>query len=367
MLSNSQRLEAQPARILCVDDEANIRELLRVQLSKVGYEVLQAANGEEALKVANRELPDIILIDLHMPVLDGYETAKRLRGDELTAEIPIVIISGVGDPHERVQALDLGVDDFIQKPFDRSELLARVRSLLRLRRLHNSLVESNHELQEAFDAARDAESRYRSLVNDALDSIFVVDHETMVVREANATAAKLLRCEPIDLVGKNYRDLCPQARTESVGGCEIEIIARDGTEIPVFVKVSKVRSLREDLLQYTVRDLTAIRQLERERMESERLAAIVETAVTINEEVNTPLSVIINDAEAVRKSLTAQDSKVYTRLDRIAVSAKKIQSVVSKLAHVQRATSKEYLPGTQMLDLESAISENEKGSVIVSE
>jgi CheY-like chemotaxis protein len=360
-------LEAQPARILCVDDEANIRELLRVQLAKVGYEVQLATNGEEAIDAARRDQPDLILLDLHMPFMDGYEASRTLKSDVATADIPIVIISGAGNPTERVQALDIGVDDFIQKPFDRSELLARVRSLLRLRRLHSSLLDSNQELQAAFDAARDAESRYRSLVGDALDAVFVVDRQSGRVREANAAAAALVGCESIDLLSKSFRGICPDAPVDTDDGVETEIVSESGSLISVFIKLSRVKSLREDLLQYTVRDLRPMEMLAQQRMEAERLSAIVETAVTINEEVNTPLSVIINDAEAVRKSLMDQESKVYTRLDRIVTSAKRIQSVVSKLAHVQRAASKEYLPGTQMLDLDSAVSATEKGSIIVSD
>ncbi|HEY3332460.1 MAG TPA: response regulator [Capsulimonadaceae bacterium] len=362
MLSKTKlQLEAQPARILCVDDEASIRELLRVNLSKVGYEVFLAVNGQEALEVAVAQHPDLILLDLSMPVMDGFEAIAALSNDAETSDIPIVVISGAGNPHERVKALEAGVDDFICKPFDRSELLARVRSLLRVRRLHRTMIETNEELQDAFNMARDAEARYRSLVNDSLDAVFVVDAETGTVRECNEAAAVLTGYASTDLPGLSFSNLCPDAPTGTQGSTEAVLFDRGETAIPVFVKVSVVRSVSANLLQYTVRNLQPMKELERRRIDSERLSAVVETAVTINEEVNTPLSVIINNTETLRAGLPGVDSKVYTRLDHTLLAAKQIQTVVAKLAHVQRATSKEYLPGTQMLDLETAIADEKKG------
>lgn len=124
-------------KVLIVDDEEPIRELLREFLTGAGYEVLAAANGEEAIEVAQRERPDLILLDIRMPELDGIETCVRLRANEKTRSIPVIIATAFGDT--LVEALDAGADDFVSKPFQLEEIGLRVRSLLRVRHLTNEL------------------------------------------------------------------------------------------------------------------------------------------------------------------------------------------------------------------------------------
>ena len=352
----SQPIEPYSATVLVADDDSSIREVLRIQLSKVGYDVLLARDGQEALDMACTKHPDLILLDILMPRLDGFETCVKLKEDDVTSGIPIVILSALGNSAERVKALELGVDDFINKPIDRVELLARVRSLLRVRRLYDSLADSNVELQAAYTSARDAESRYRSLVNDALDAVFVVDAESGLIREVNEAACALCGVDNDDLVGHALAWICPQAPDEPIDNpLESQLVRPDAAHIPVLIKVSAVSSLTGNLLQYTVRDLTSIRELESHRMQAERLSAIVETAVTVNDQVNTPLAVIITNAEALKKTMRGVDSQSFTRLEQTLEAAGRIQQVMSQLAQVRRAVSKEYLPGTSMLDLDRAI------------
>lgn len=119
--------------ILVVDDVATNRIVFRVKLSAACYEVLQASCGREALEIARRERPDLILLDLAMPEMDGIEVCRRLRADPRTAEIPVVIITAQRGPRARIEALAAGADDFFSKPVDDAILLARLRSLLRAR------------------------------------------------------------------------------------------------------------------------------------------------------------------------------------------------------------------------------------------
>ena len=256
-------IESQFSRVLVVDDDQSIRELLRVQLTKAGYEVVLAANGEEALSKAAENPPDIILIDVLMPHLDGYETSARLKNDDATSSVPILMVSALGGPTDRVRALDMGVDDFINKPFDRIEMLARVRSLLRVKRLHQSLADSNEELQKAYESARNAQARYRSLVEDALDAVFVVDCGTGKIVECNAAAsiltgldeATLSQYAIADLVGAG--DSPPEDNTDGSSKVfETDISGSAGAAVPVLVRRSRVRTLHGEPDQYTVRDLT---------------------------------------------------------------------------------------------------------------
>lgn len=120
-----------PGRILVVDDVATNRIILKVKLASAAYEVLQAGGGAEALRMAQRDRPDLILLDSAMPDLDGLEVCRRLKADKRTAEIPIIMVTARDDPASRIAALEAGAEDFMSKPLDDIGLLARVRSLLR--------------------------------------------------------------------------------------------------------------------------------------------------------------------------------------------------------------------------------------------
>ena len=115
-------------RVLVVDDELNIIKFLRSNLESKDYEVLTAMNGAEALNVFEKELPDIVLLDIMMPKVDGFEVCRRLR--EWT-QTPIIMLSARADERDKVKCLDLGADDYITKPFGANELVARVNAVLR--------------------------------------------------------------------------------------------------------------------------------------------------------------------------------------------------------------------------------------------
>ena len=122
------------ARILVVDDDALIRQILADQLVEAGYLVSTARDGEEALAKVAAESPDLVLLDVIMPRLDGFEVCRRLKSDERTILIPVVMITVLTATQERIKGIEVGADDFLSKPFNPQELMTRVRSLLRLKR-----------------------------------------------------------------------------------------------------------------------------------------------------------------------------------------------------------------------------------------
>ena len=118
-------------KILAVDDEEDILELLRFNLTKEGFSVIGAASGEEALKFARAEKPDLILLDLLLPGIDGLEVARRLKNDATTKEMPVIMVTAKGEEADIVTGLEVGAEDYITKPFSRKVLIARVRAVLR--------------------------------------------------------------------------------------------------------------------------------------------------------------------------------------------------------------------------------------------
>jgi DNA-binding response OmpR family regulator len=121
------------AKILVVDDEADNVRILEALLLRRGYEVIKARNGAEALQQVDREQPDIILLDVMMPIMDGFEVCKILKDNPETRLIPVVIMTALGQVEDRVKGIEAGADDFLTKPVHRDELLARIQTSLRLK------------------------------------------------------------------------------------------------------------------------------------------------------------------------------------------------------------------------------------------
>ncbi len=133
--------------ILIVDDGTANVDLLEAYLVPEGYAILKAYNGVEALELVTASPPDLILLDVMMPQLDGYEVCHRLKSDEATVFIPIVMITALQEVEEKIKGIEMGADDFLSKPFNKVELLTRVRSLLRVKALHDQLEASKRLLE----------------------------------------------------------------------------------------------------------------------------------------------------------------------------------------------------------------------------
>ena len=121
-------METEGKRILVIDDEESLRSVIGAILAAEGYEVLEASNGEEGLIAARTQLPDLIICDIRMPVLGGFETLERLRGDPVTAAIPFIFLTGHLDRQHMRDGMDLGADDYITKPVSAEELIHAVRT-----------------------------------------------------------------------------------------------------------------------------------------------------------------------------------------------------------------------------------------------
>lgn len=143
-----ERAEQEPAHILIVDDTVDNIKLLSDLLELEGYQVRSSASGPEALAALSRDRYDLVLLDVVMPEMDGYEVCRRIRQDTRFATLPVVMVTALDAKEERVKGLEAGADEFLSRPINHPELLARARSLLRIKRMHDYMQRQAQELAE---------------------------------------------------------------------------------------------------------------------------------------------------------------------------------------------------------------------------
>ena len=131
-------------KLLIIEDEPDLRELLSFTLSREGYDVMEAETAETALQMVDSTLPDLAIVDWMLPGMDGIELVKRLRRDDVTEDLPIIMLTARGEEPDKLKSFDVGIDDYITKPFSPRELLARIKALLkRSGTPENNVLESN--------------------------------------------------------------------------------------------------------------------------------------------------------------------------------------------------------------------------------
>jgi diguanylate cyclase (GGDEF)-like protein/PAS domain S-box-containing protein len=264
-----------PATILIVDDEGQNRRLLEALLGHEGYLTRTARNGEEALAAIADDPPDLILLDVMMPGLDGREVARAVKADAATRSIPIIMVTAQTDREARLAALDAGAEDILSKPVDRAELWLRVRNLLRLKRL-SDLLENHQVTLEAEAQARTAElqartvdlRRFRTAMDAADDSIVLVNRTTMLFVAVNASASQMLGYSREELLELGPMDLVPASR-DQLEALYDEVIAgrgrnaslettyrRDGSALPVEVHRQAQRAGADWIIVSVTRDIT---------------------------------------------------------------------------------------------------------------
>ena len=136
-----------PPRILIADDQPMNVDILQTRLAVHGYEILTAADGEEALAVARERLPDLILLDIMMPKMDGLEVCRLLKGDAALPFMPVIMVTAKADTQDIVAGLEVGADEYLTKPVDQAALVARVKSMLRIKALHDTVREQADRLE----------------------------------------------------------------------------------------------------------------------------------------------------------------------------------------------------------------------------
>jgi DNA-binding response OmpR family regulator len=205
-------------KILVVDDEPRYVRLMEANLVSAGYSVITASDGQEAVSVVDAQHPDLVLLDVMMPVLDGINACERIRR---FSNVPIIMVTARGDERDRVAGLDVGADDYIVKPYSVTELLARVRAVLR----RAELVDSN--FQKSIFANKDLR------VDFARAEVFVGENDVLL----SATEYRLL----LQFVQNQGRVMASEELLENVWGKSY----RDDKEV-LWVSISRLRQKLED-------------------------------------------------------------------------------------------------------------------------
>ncbi|BAZ21935.1 multi-sensor hybrid histidine kinase [Kalymmatonema gypsitolerans NIES-4073] len=296
--------------ILIVDDNKAHIELLLNLLDNAGFTVLIADNGERAVEIAESALPDLILLDVLMPKIDGFETCRRLKTNPATQDIPVIFLTALAQRVDRVKGLNIGAVDYITKPLESEEVLGRVNIHLRLQNLTKRLKEQNEHLEkeiskrkrseqersQAFQALQESEARFRRLVESNIVGIILADLSGKIT-EANDAFLQMLGYEREELLsGKlhwnemtspEYRSADERAIAQLInsGVCtpfEKEYICKDGRRVPVLIGIALLEKSQQSIVGFVL-NLTQHKQAEQKIREQAALLDITTDAILVRD------------------------------------------------------------------------------------
>jgi len=262
--------------ILVVDDELQNRKLFEALLRAEGYLTVSVSNGEEALTSITACQPDLILLDVMMPGMDGYQVASLLKANPATSNIPIIMVTALIDRKARLAGLNAGAEDFLTKPVDRAELSLRVRNLLRLKAFGDFLQSQSWMLEQQVTARTTDLQRFRTAMDATADAIMLINRSTMSFVEVNTTTCdmlgytreELLERGPARLGGASreqleavYDALIDGRAAGELG--EIQLRRKDGSELHVELHRQVMRSGSDWIIVTVARDISERKDAEK--------------------------------------------------------------------------------------------------------
>ena len=361
-----------PATILIVDDERQNCKLLEALLRPEGYLTLSAASGEEALASIALQAPDLILLDVMMPGMDGHQVASLLKANPATASIPIIMVTALGDSSARLAGLNAGAEEFLTKPIDHAELRLRVRNLLRLKEFNDHLQNHGLLLEQQVQARTAELQRFRSAMDATANAIVLVNRSNMCFVDVNATACatlgytreELLEMGPtglgtatVEQLGAMYDAIIAGQGTDEL--TETQVRRKDGTEVQVEVHQHAKRVGADWIIVLVVRDISVRKQAqeeilrlnaeleERVRQRTEQLQAankqLEAFSYSVSHDLRTPLSAIDGFSNLLGKELDASASSDRGRhyLSRIRAGVSQMGELIDallSLAQVSRTS-----------------------------
>ncbi len=345
-------------RVLVVDDAAQNRQLLRAMLSIDNYQVELASDGPMALRMVRQTPPDLILLDVVMPGMDGHEVCRQLKAEEATQNIPIIFVTGKIDVEAETRALAAGAADYLTKPLSLPIVRARVRTQLALHRQRRSL-----------------EGMFRDVIEFAPDAFILADTEGRIV-QINARTEELFGYHRSELVGLPVETLIPRrmhgahedhrkAYTEEFRsprmGVGANCLRKDGTEFPGDINLSPLQTSRGRLLMAVVRDVTESRRIQQEISTSrQRLREMAAQGEAMREHERKSIAREVHDElgqvlTALRMDLTFADMRFGNQIPELAEKMRDMRGLVDRAIQGVRDVATNLRPGALDMGLPSAL------------
>ena len=253
-------------KVLAVDDNRTNLHILQVFLKKLGHQVITAENGEEAVQRFASEQPDIVLLDIMMPVMDGFEAARQIKAMTSERWTPVIFLSALNRDENLVEGLEAGADDYLTKPINFVVLEAKLRSMQRSLRMQQDSI--------------DALNRLKAISDNVFEAIITIDEKGSIVT-VNHAVERIFGWQPAEIYGKNINMLMPEpyhgehdgylakyvnGGAAQIIGLEREVVAlrKDGSQFPIALGVSEVMLDNQRMFIGVVRDISERKQVEQE-------------------------------------------------------------------------------------------------------
>lgn len=334
--------EINKPKILCVDDEPKNLTLLEALLVPRGYEVILAENGEKALAQVETDPPDLILLDIIMPNMSGFEVLQKLRSDEKTRLIPVVMVTALNEMEDRVKAIEAGCDDFISKPFDKIELLARVKSLIRISYYRRQL---------------DEKEKFKAVVDEMYDGIAICSLD-WIIKDSNASALRYLNITDsanvnlIEILFKNYSISVPKEKLMdlSIPHKTFDVVRQETEKtkalyLEVSLDVVKNPLGEVSSIVFVLRDVTEVRK--EERLKQNFLSSI-------SHKLRTPLMIITQYASMLQEEVMGplnedQQKAIHT----LAIKSFLLKDLVEELLDFTMIYNQNLAQSKEIIELKS--------------
>ncbi len=375
-------IQHQDAEILVVDDIPTNLKLLANILRARGYRVRPAASGQLALRSVDLKSPDLVLLDVKMPDMDGYEVCRALKSDSTNADVPVIFISALDETRDKVRGFEAGGVDFITKPFQAEEVLARVGTHLSLRRLHQQLARQNAQLKKESAERLKTEQELREL-NDFNRKIFEAAAIGVLAYNgrsgrcvmANQAAAKIVSASVEQMLAQNFRRI---ASWQAMGMLpvveqvidtgieqdkELHFVTSFGREVWLECHANRFLSHGEPHLLMLLHDMTEKKSFQEALKQAKEAAEAANRAkseflANMSHEIRTPLNAVIGFSNLL--SSAVNDSKQKSYIKSIQTAGENLLRLINDILDLSKIESGKFELSYSTTDLRSLINEVEQ-------